>query len=512
MSRLPRWAEKFFSAECSLGGAIASGPDEDANGWDFFVEFPEPDHLGPAETAPARRQAFAQVKFTNGSALTTRAKLSNMLKSCSSADPWFVFLITKNKELYGIHVADTFLTRSLKEVRRARLAGKPLHKAFLPIRFTGSDRVGLGGNVVSWMLSKIACSSELYSSQKSNTYQTSGYEQGWGTGKFTLEFDTEDEVNRLFLGLSSGLRLQHFSVVETRFGIPEPVPFHESNGGIVTVQPEPVADCEVKVRGAPLEPRLSLSGRVYAFRLPNAPLERGQVRFSAAPLEIVTSLDGKMDLTFGLDATTEYPLRILDAYVTIDRWSRQGALDIEVWSAGRRTYYTSANLHDGPEVPPDRLTEILSAVVRVARECGSSEMGFSLTDLQASVRDLFLFGWLLGEGSLRVLMPLTDPLAQMKEPYTDLVYFLRADLKEWTLGCVVSRSVILDQHQDGGRQITTGSPKLRDAFLIKAASAEEKDEIEGEYLRVLQLLEENGQPLGFGDLARYIQEQRARLP
>ena len=54
MPGLPKWAEKYFELKCVEGGAIASRPDEDRNGWDFLVELPE--EMVPGSRQRNRRQ------------------------------------------------------------------------------------------------------------------------------------------------------------------------------------------------------------------------------------------------------------------------------------------------------------------------------------------------------------------------------------------------------------------------------------------------------------------------
>ena len=58
-------------------GGRCTKTDEDEGGWDFLVEFPQPPLPPPADTHPAPRTAFVQVKSTETDKLTFRVKLSN---------------------------------------------------------------------------------------------------------------------------------------------------------------------------------------------------------------------------------------------------------------------------------------------------------------------------------------------------------------------------------------------------------------------------------------------------
>lgn len=71
-------AEKLVSMHCSDIDATASIPDDDANGWDLFVQFPHKPFEGDPELRPARAQAYVQVKSTVGRRSYADIKLSNV--------------------------------------------------------------------------------------------------------------------------------------------------------------------------------------------------------------------------------------------------------------------------------------------------------------------------------------------------------------------------------------------------------------------------------------------------
>jgi hypothetical protein len=244
MVRVPRWAEKLFSQRCSWGDAVATKPDEDINGWDYFVEFPDRPSDLPVEKALPRKQAFVQIKSTIGPSTRASVKLSNMLKACNSHDPWFVFLVRNDESVFGLEVIGHLLERSLKQIRMARLEGRPLHRATMSLNFTPNDLVE--GDIINWMEQRIGDTSLSYISKKRDQFNTVGYERGFGSGKLTVSAKNDDEFSQNFLGLGNGLEVEQFLYTDLRFGVPEQIEEFSGKGRLF-IEPVPIDVCEVIV-------------------------------------------------------------------------------------------------------------------------------------------------------------------------------------------------------------------------------------------------------------------------
>ena len=107
IKRLARYAETSFASLCALGGALCHESQEDENGWDYHVELPEDESIGPADTAPPGKHAYIQVKSTRNARLSCSVKLSNALKAARSRDPWFVVLMVDaapQPKIYAVHI------------------------------------------------------------------------------------------------------------------------------------------------------------------------------------------------------------------------------------------------------------------------------------------------------------------------------------------------------------------------------------------------------------------------
>ncbi|MFA1624618.1 hypothetical protein ACDY96_17870 [Rhizobium mongolense] len=462
MSRIPRWAEKLFSARCSWDGAVASEPDEDINGWDYFIEFPDANIEGPVETTPSRRQAFVQVKSTERNGLEAKVKLSNMLKACSSTDAWFIVLVKRDGTIWGREIKDDLLRRSLKEIRSARLQGKQLNRQYLSIRFSAENKIQ--GNVITWMGEHLGPSIAAYAEEKSKQFRTAGYESGAGTGKFTVIADNDEIIGDNFLGLGKGLQLESFAYSHARFGLAEPLQ-EVGRSGTIYITPNPIGSCLIKVRGPSNEPSLVLEGNTYGFRPTQTPPADFRLRFSAPPLEVI--LSGQRGRAFlKTDENEAYALPRLELHAKLLRWMNHGPLEIEIQ---RKGFPQFRKRFQAGESDPSTVAfnDIVAALVEVARHAIPHDLKITIADIRKGLPTLHEAAMLLSKRLLRV--EFTED-AVPRESFKSVMYNVAGQVGSWTLASVVERPVRDDRIEGGLRRLYLGHPSLREAYLLRDTS------------------------------------------
>ncbi|WP_172730182.1 hypothetical protein [Neorhizobium tomejilense] len=465
MARIPRWAEKLFSARCSLGDAVASRPDEDINGWDYFVEFPHTPFDGELEKSPPRRQAFAQVKSTIGRSRRPSVKLSNMLTACNSPDPWFIFLVQKTGEIYGIEVLDDLLSRSLKEIRRARLGNAKLHKVLLPIEFAQKDRID--GDVVEWMAQRLGQSTAAYAQKKKEQFETSGYEHGYGTGKIVVSAKDEDEFTNNFIGLGKGLAVESFAYSDNRFGLPDLKVVQNTNGtGRIFFDPLPIGSCDIKLIGPASEPPLALKGSVFGFPPPMANTDE-TIRFSSPPLEVIKS-GGSGRFILKNDDDVPYDLNRYVLHAKLLRWLHSTAIKMEVRSRGVPVWQARFRQNSG------KIDKAFADIIHGLRSIGAhtdlSGLQFSIDDLKRAQPDLHEAMALLTESNLR----LEATASGFGEDQIDAVLYLSfARLRGALLSVIATRPVTSSSINGDLRRLILGPPTIKDAYFISDATEDD---------------------------------------
>ncbi|WP_172717294.1 hypothetical protein [Neorhizobium sp. T6_25] len=465
MARIPRWAEKQFSARCSLGDAVASRPDEDINGWDYFVEFPHAQFGGDWEKSPPRRQAFAQIKSTIGRSRRPSVKLSNMLRACSSPDPWFIFLIQNNGEIYGIEVLNDLLSCSLKEIRRARLGNSKIHKVLLPIEFALNDRID--GDVVEWMTQRLGPSALAYAQKKREQFETSGYEHGYGTGKIVVSAKDEDEFANNLIGLGKGLAVESFTYSDDRFGLPDlKVVQNTSSTGRIFFDPFPIGSCDIKLIGPAAEPPLALKGSVFGFPPPMAKTDE-TIRFSSPPLEVVKSgLSGRFILKN--DDDVSYDLSRYALHAKLLRWLHSTAIRLEVRSRGIPVWQTTFRQSSGKN--DKTFADIIHGLSAIGAHTDLSGLQFSIDDLRRALPELHEAMALLTESNLR----LEATASGFGEDQIDAVMYLCfARLRGALLSVIATRPVTSSSISGDLRRLILGRPTIRDAYFISDATEDD---------------------------------------
>jgi hypothetical protein len=498
--RVPRFAETKFENLCAIAGALCHQAEEDESGWDYFVEFPAQHPPGPADTHPPPKSAFVQVKSVRQYRLTRRVKLSNALRAAQSPHPWFVVLVIANARneparLYGVHVWKDLIRLTLEKVRWAETDKVPLHKRYFTIRFDASAE--RGDNLLAWMHDAIEVVGPDYEQQKKTIFQTIGYEEGYGIAQVTFEPATGDEVLENFLGLGSGISLSRFVYTPARFGILSPEPERAWSSGVLHITPDPVTVCELRLRGPSAASPMVLSGHVYSPGIPGLSFEQSRLRFSTDFLEIVWTPGGKADCRMNFGGQEKKGLITIENFCTLIVWWQTGPVEAQIWLRGRRTICGAI-----PVGPPNmdldwaRVAKIVRLLRSIAGPVEESEIQLSLADLNSAAPDLIAFQELVEAPSLRVEF---EPSSGTPPTFSSLLYYFYADVCECTFYALLERPIREDIVIEGRRRVTCGLPQLREGYVLRNATQDERGMMQDDYERHLHKQEETGIPLGLGD-------------
>lgn len=474
MARVPRWAEKLFSARCSWGDAVATKPDEDINGWDYFVEFADRTTGELTERSPSRRQAFAQIKSTTGNSCRTKIKLSNVLKACDPREAWFVFLVKTDQTIYGREIIDDVLSRGLREVRKARLEGTPLHKTTMSLDFRAEDKID--GDLVEWMQARLGDTAQSYTNNKKQQFDTKGYENSVGTGKFIVTANSEGDFNDNFLGLGKGLSVEHFLYTDLRFGLPEKIEEFRGKGRLF-IEPTPIDTCQIKLSGPSNEPPLVLNATVYGFKPPMSAPSDGRLRFSSPPVELITSKGGGQILLRN-EENDCHALAHFALHAKLLRWMNTTTIEAEIRRRSVRAW--GGKFQRNGAAAPNAFLEVVAALEKLGAHTDLSKLQFSVRDLKCALPELHEAAVLLSDVNLRIEIS-DESIAAGK--FDALMYLACADLRETTIAVVAERPVIKDRSKGAMRILTLGHPVIRDAYLIEKALDEDRHRLQLELTR-----------------------------
>jgi hypothetical protein len=498
--RFHRWAEREFAKLCAAEDVICNHAEEDESGWDYFIEFPLQPLAVPADTHPPPKTAFVQVKSARKYQLTCRVKLSNAFRAARSPQPRFVVFViagsgSRPTRIYSVHVWEPLIRRTLEAVRRADNAQVALHKRNFTIRFGATDE--RGDRLVAWMRETIEAVGPDYEQQKRSIFQSVGYEEGYGIMQVTLEPTTADEVLENFLGLGSGIPLSRFVYTPARFGILSPEPEPDAGFGVLHITPNPVTACEIRLRDPSTAASMVLSGHMYSPGIPSLPFERSQFRFSADFLEIVWSPSGRVKCHIKFHGGEKKHLLSIENLSTLIEWCKTGPVEAQVWLNGRRTIRGPLPLGE-PNIGLDwaKVAKIVRLLRSIAGPGQPSQIQLSLADLDSAARDLIAFQQLVEAPSVRLEF---NPSSETPPELSSILYYFYADVCECTFYALLERRLCEDILIEGRRRVTCGVPQLREGYVLRNATEDERKMMQDDYERHLLEQEKTGTPLGLGD-------------
>ncbi len=507
-----KWAENYVASLCGEEDGVATSPEEDVNGWDLMLEFPEKAFDGPATQRPANQLAFIQVKSTIGRDRRVQIKLSNVLKSCRQPQPWFILLVARDpkkgvKEAYGLHVWKEHMADGLKAVHQASVDGVPLHKKRLTVSFPETAKITEG--VVSWMQKQIDACGEDYGGQKQALADTLGYEQGYGLASLTVDGEEEDIVLAI-LGLKKSIWAKSFSFIPSRFGIPEKTASIEGAEGEVQFQPTPKTTVSLNFRGPDGAPSLDLTAHVYTFGAYDELNSNARLRFSAPPIELVWSpATTRTKAFFQLEWTQGLSLAQLRNYATLCEWSHIGEIRLEIWDRANflldgRVSFDKANITREPKL----LSMICEALNPFQAQFPLYDIRVCLADLEAAIERLGWFAPISSHGPFRVEIPLPD----LNPPSVkSFLYYLISWIGDWAFASVVRRVVVEDIVVNETRRFTTGQPIVLERFMSKGDRAAVEARVKLAYARHVKTYEAQEQILDFGDMIDWGKKSKERI-
>lgn len=501
IKRLPRFAETNFASLCAKTGALCHQSQEDENGWDYLVEFPEDVASGSPDMRTPAKRAFVQVKSTQGKRLTCSIKLSNARKAAQSLDPWFVVLtVERNSKsrTYVIHIWKDLIESFLRSVRQAHIDGIQEHRKRLSLTFTEAD--DHSDDPVTWMKAEIERVGGAYSDEKQKITTTVGYEDGFGTGRMIVEVDSIEQLHNEFLGLGRGLSVSRFTYTPGRFGILDPKPEVDVSSGTLHITPDPIGDCELRLRNVRSGALATLPGKIFAHSFPGPLTPERRVRFSAPGLELKWTRGAKSDFKLTLHFSTALDFASLEEFVKVVAWLQKDSVDLQIWKDNRRVVTARAN----PSGSHFNWTEYLEVVgtLKSLRPMQSADCKISVTDIGASKGLLFLHQ-VTSSPTLRLEY---IPVPGTHFDFDTVIYYSTAEVGSLTAYALVERRLIgeIASTEDGGIRADFGRPLVREGWIAANISEQQRALIVEDYKHCAEELDKSCKLLELQNLLDFI--------
>ncbi len=342
--RTDRIAESLFERLCLDAGCAVNRSGDDQNGWDFLVEFPPPEHVGPPDRRPVALSCLVQIKSTTTSNQSVRIKLSNALKFAKNPLPCFTVLIqfAKNGKTpvhwYVQHFNDPQIAQALKSGRQAHGKKKAINRITIPVRFTTEEETQ--ANDVVDCIARAVVNPAAYGAAKTAYAAKVGYENGYGRGKFSFAKEHTEAFVDALLGKDTPVPVTRMFFHEERFGIADPKAVFDGPGTL-RITSKPKAECRVVVRDPATNEQIVLAGQIFAPGLSGLPEELQKIRIVTDILEFTCGVGEGRNVKFG-DFTASFgtkdptDLDRLDQFASLWAWFEAGPLELEVWLNGTR--------------------------------------------------------------------------------------------------------------------------------------------------------------------------------
>ena len=244
---------EFWAAQARI---IATRPEKDMNGWDYYLELPTVDSKAtniPLDKSPTQLSCFVQVKATDKFHAAIDVSLSNWKKMVEQKLPTFFLILEFHgredcQAAYLVHVDVTFIKKILKQLREisTQRTTKPLHKRTVKLKYNESHAMTLlSGQGLRRELENHIGDVGEYVKRKIVQLETVGYEEGNRLLKFDVrlpeeyrEKSVEEYLVDLSLGLTRDMVVVSGEIKDYRFGLEGPTSIGSLDQSIINFDNE----------------------------------------------------------------------------------------------------------------------------------------------------------------------------------------------------------------------------------------------------------------------------------
>ena len=465
--RTGRPAQDEFKLLCSLSEVTCNPSNEDDHGWDFIIEFlPPKEDSQPLDKIPGPRQAFVQVKSTQGQLPRTRMKVSNALKLSKSELPCFVVLFRydKNgrKEVYVRHFWTDLIRRSLRRGREASAANKQAHDVWMEIGFSDGDHHT--DDFIRWIIDTIESTTTNYSTKKQTLYDTLGYEGRSYRGEVTFgPINGIEELVDHHLGLTDYLPVSNVTVVDSRFGIDAPVPLIDNAHGRMQFRPNNARRCNIVLQNTSGD-IASFEGTMKTPAIPNLPSDKFRILIETWCFSLSIRPEG--DLTVQVRDLWNEQLSI-ERLVELSQFLSWGEEPITMKIVGAdfptincRGQFSSSN-HVQLFTTICNATKLLN---EIQIRAGASAISLTFNDVRHSLRELSIFHTILTSSDMQLCAD-WDPSVKENVRLTRIFGHFDFQVGNLIFFVVIDASVIDRSTKDDGLRLHCGPRILRDCIL-----------------------------------------------
>ena len=296
--------ESRFKELCADVGLICNKSDRDRAGWDFIVESSFDDS---APLSLDRRNAplscHVQLKTILSTTKSISLKLNMAERLAKEIKPSFICVFKVDEKLefsdaFLIHISEDRLSAILKRLRKeGAKAKKKLSKQSISFTPLDSERLMVSGDALLIAL-KASCGNDMgeYSKAKQKQLKNLGYEERRFSANMRIAVPDKAQLMDIFFGTKKEISVSDFKATETRFGIS--LPEFEHPNAKLTIQPQAIDKCTIKVRSDEFASPAIFEGEVYLSPSILLPMQRMRIESEMFSIQFDRDEGGELRTTF----------------------------------------------------------------------------------------------------------------------------------------------------------------------------------------------------------------------
>lgn len=471
-------------------GATCNDSQEDEHGWDHVVNFDsEPIPGLSADLQTAYPAVFVQTKSTESpSKRAVKVKLSNALAFTRNDNPCFVVLVSMPLEgpvrYFATHWWDTLMSRSLKRARELHRDGtdeEKFHKEDLYFTMAKSDEYTPEA-LIAWIKQTVRAKGRSYSAAKAALRDTLGFGAAELTGVIQLgPLDSIEQLVDHQLGLTPSIPLAKFELNQRRFDVDLPFPLPEGDIFFSSLQANPAAACDVRVRG-PEGDSFVITGDLIVPAIPGLTNDQIKYRVRTPMFDLVWRPSGVANFTFKFDTATLRPVAELEKCARFFSWA-DTELEIMATIGDDRLFGGTARL--SPQIDCAGWQRIRRPLATLARLAEGRKSGPPLISLEQATQTEWLE--LMDDALSATVTTLKGELAENAATmqFDHGISFAILTVGDWVFGAVIRLPLISQAQTDEWFEAKFGPAILLETYAFETHDERQFARLKDDYTRLV---------------------------
>lgn len=317
--------------------------------------------------------------------------------------------------------------------------------------------------MIQFLVDQVDSISGDYRALKRELVQVVGYENGYGTGTFSVDSIGHDLISEAFLGCKVTVPVKELTVRRTRFGIDETVPIIFATDGFIELSIDSAPQVNVSLYCKSNGRGITLTGNVYSNEVVTQDISEQKIKLIADFLEMDIGRDGHITSHIRPPRSDRKSIAVLQSYVFF-RWALDNeGLELEIVKPSAAPI-TGTLRNEKSSIDWKRLLNAFDILRQISDRNPLINASASFDEIVADGKALGVFESILSKNNMLATFDMIEP--PLTSNVKHVLYYAFLVVDKFTFAVFAKRSVLRLDIENESHRIYMAECQLHRLFLF----------------------------------------------